>query len=490
MVKRKLNIRVLIVFSLLLSSFALALFPSRPMKSTETQEDSNCQLSAPKSSIITVTEKWNCSFSSELRKVAISEDGNYIIGLNSSTATFFDRSSNSSLWRFDIGKSSFSDGAISKDGQYIILTNETDVFFLDKTVATPKEEKWRYTIDGDEMHIDMSDNGYYIVVGSEKDKSVYLFNRTLDTPKTYEWNYTIGAKPYVIAISGDGEYIAAGCVDHYVYVFNTSDYQGVPMWKYDTTNNLDNLAFSKDGQYLVAGNNHEEVYFFNTTAYNGEPMWNYTRHELSGSMLKDLDISGNGNYVSIAYDDDYLRFAGGDPKGVVCLLNKTYSKNKIPMWSIKPFINKKAPNDDYRMQSIAFSADENYIVAGYRHDLPPQSISSVLLFDREGLIWEGLNYSTPFDVKSVSISKKGDYFAVAEDGGTRHNLHLFYHPVPSPSGPSYIPPADDDDDDDDEDTGVMVVVVVIIVLASIGAGVAVIFVLIKKGIIDVSKLKR
>ncbi|MFX0043957.1 MAG: WD40 repeat domain-containing protein, partial [Candidatus Hodarchaeota archaeon] len=442
----------------------------------------------PKSSAVTVAEKWRYSFTSELGKVAISKNGNYIIALNVSTATFFDRNSNSSLWRFDLtGKTGFYEVAISEDGQYIALTNDTDLYFLDKTVANPKQEIWKYIINNDEMHIDMSDDGYYIAVGSEQDDSVYLFNRTLKTPKTYEWNYTLGFNPYSIAISGNGQYIAAGGWDHYIYVFNTSDYQGVPMWKYDTTNTVYHLSFSEDGQYLVTGNDaDEEVYFFNVTDYQGVPMWNYTRDELSGSDLKDLDISGDGNYVAIAYDDDAF---AGDPEGVVCLLNKTLSNNKLPEWSKKPFIS--TSDTDYYMESIAFSNDENYIVAGYSQPTSPTpSYSSVLLYDREGLIWEGLNYTNDFYVKSVSISEKGDYFAVAEDGVTRHNLHLFYHPVPSPSGPSYILPAADDDNDDEEQIDLTLPIVLTIVFVSIGGGIAIIYVLIKKGIIDISKLKR
>jgi len=480
MVKRNLSLSKIIIFSLLLSSFALAIFPSKPIKSTESNDELIYQASTLKSSAVTVTEKWKYSFLSDHQKVAISEDGNYIIALNVSTATFFDRSSNSSHWRFDIGKSTFYDGAISKDGQYIILTNKSDVFFLDKTVDTPKQELWKFN-DVGEMNIDFSDDGYYTIVGSEGDKCLYLLNRTLNTPKTYEENYTLGSSPYVVAISGNGQYIAAGCQNDYVYVFNTSDYQGVPMWKYDTTNTAYHLEFSEDGQYLVAGNTADaEVYFFNVTDYQGEPMWNYTRE---GSNLKDLDISGKGNYVAIAFDD-----TPGDPKGIVCLLDKTFSKNKIPMWSRNHSLNFLVPNEDIFIKSIDFSADENYIVAGYRHDGPPRSISSVLLFDREGFIWEGLNYSTAFDVNSVSLSKKGDYFAVAEDGGTRHNLLLFYHPVPCPSG--YIPPAADDADDDEEEIDLTLPIVLTIVFVSIGGGIVVIYVLIKKGIIDISKLKR
>jgi hypothetical protein len=56
--------------------------------------------------------------------------------------------------------------------------------------------------------------------------------------------------------------------------------------------------------------------------------------------------------------------------------------------------------------------------------------------------------------------------------------------------PSSSPPIGDDDDDDDDEGLDMGIVIVIIILASVGAGVVVIAVLIKKGIIDISKLKR
>ena len=50
-------------------------------------------------------------------------------------------------------------------------------------------------------------------------------------------------------------------------------------------------------------------------------------------------------------------------------------------------------------------------------------------------------------------------------------------------------PGDDDDDDDDDDTGVVVIIILVVILACIGLGV-VVMILIKKGIINLSKLKR
>ena len=477
---KKLYLSQALIFLLLLSSFAITMIHVKPASLKEGQEESKYELIGPKSSEGTITEKWRYGFPNSLYRAEISEKGNFIFTANVSGTNLFYKSSNATIWRFTGAN---GDITISDDGTYVAQTGSQN-FLLNNTPESPKTEMWKYPTGNNGMEeVALSSDGYYIAAGDEFGV-VYLFNKTCSGDKLPMWKCEVGFSDIGdIAISEDGSKIVAGDWDGKIYFLNSSlNGPKIPEWEFDTTDEINDVAISDDGEYVVIGNIDNEVYFFNTSDYQGEPMWNYTRGTTTDTTFVDIDISGDGNYVVIAYDD-----MPGDPKGTVCLLNKIYSKNKIPMWSRRHSLNLMDPNEDIFIRSIDFSDEGNYFVAGYRHDGPPQSISSVLLFDREGLIWEGLNYSGPFYVESVSISEKGNYFAVAETGGGRENLHLFFHDIPTP--PGLIPGAADDDDDDDDEIDLTLPIILTIVFVCIGGGIVVIYVLMRKGIIDFSKLK-
>ncbi|MFX0186202.1 MAG: hypothetical protein ACFE8A_00550 [Candidatus Hodarchaeota archaeon] len=122
--------------------------------------------------------------------------------------------------------------------------------------------------------------------------------------------------------------------------------------------------------------------------------------------------------------------------------------------------------------SISIGAD-NYSVYIYNRNI-------TILNDSITLVQEGItkiNYST--------LRSNGNYYfvvvAVNKTGRTLSNCILVSIQIPSIG--------EGDDDDDDEKVIDMGVIIVVILLASIGGGVAVV-VLIKKGIFNISKLKR
>lgn len=99
------------------------------------------------------------------------------------------------------------------------------------------------------------------------------------------------------------------------------------------------------------------------------------------------------------------------------------------------------------------------------------------------------------EMPQICSDENGGVFMVwcdrRDNTATEMDIYAQYISNPLPSGGAPLVGGDDDDDDEGEgeDTGVFIIVVIIIVFASVAGGLVVIYVLIQKGIIDISKLK-
>jgi WD40 repeat protein len=417
-------------------------------------------LSVPKTSGYTITQKWKANIPpGPVNLVDISEDGNYIIVANDTSVTLFQKDSNSTIWTYKSPNSNtITDIGISKYGDYILAAENEQVFLLNKDPETPKTVVWQYpnNNDGAGINADISSNGEYIAVGNGTAGHVALLNNTPEVPKSNIWECKIPPAVGDIAISGDGHYTVAASESGYVYLFNkTVTAPKTPEWSYDTTSPVEYVAISDNGQYFLAANGDKEVYLFNTTNPQGH-MWNYT---YTANFFRSAAFSYDGTFV-------VLGLHGG-----IEYFNNTYSSTKQPMWSYP--IGGMA----LRME-VDVSKYGEYIVLG-------EDDGSTLYFFNNTVTspkqeeW----YLAIRNFNDAAISADARYFVGVDDDD---DLYLFHHNIPYPAG--YLPPGDDDDDDDD-DTGVVVVVVVIIIV-SIGGVVFVIIVLIKKGIIDITILKR
>ncbi len=382
----------------------------------EKNNDKLNQISAPKSSVATVEQRWNETIPYTNPIVDISEDGQYIVTKNN-THTILKDWNNNKIWTYQSASGYFFDLKISSDGEYIVVTDtESYVYLLNKTAETLKKAMW-YSWWGSptDTFCDISANGKKIAVAVSLD--LYLFNNTYSglQEKQEEWTYSSGGPSYnALAMTPDGKYIAAGCSDGYVYLFNTT-YTNPKTWekRFDTTASVNRVDISADGKFIIAGNNANELWFFNTTDYQGKPMWNYTMGALN---LIDLDISSLGTHIVAGFVNL------GNGEGVIYQFNNTYfTGNKIPEWTY----SHGAGNP---LASIAISSDSKYIIAGF-------SITGtgacILLFNTTNSpkqsIWSFSRSNNP-SMYSVAISGTGEYFATTDESNNR--LHFFYHDVP------------------------------------------------------------
>ena len=278
------------------------------------------------------TPLWNFRSTSDINRVEISADSNIIIGGDSEgTVHLFERDSSTPLWNFSTGNyitsvALSSDGeysvingnkkiylyqrststllfnginagdyaAISSDGNYIASFDffGGDIYFFNKSSSIPM---WQYSTGDVLTDIAMTPNGEFIVTGGQANE-IYLFNKSSSTPKIFVTEETIRA----VAISQDGSYVAVGCGGG-IYLFNTSSL--TRLWKYSFPiyGDTHSIAMSSNGDYIVADlwrdsldGEIRNLFAFNKL--NNTPIWTLETE----SMVNDIDISSDGNHISVA----------------------------------------------------------------------------------------------------------------------------------------------------------------------------------------------
>jgi len=278
---------------------------------------------------------------------------------------------------------------------------------------------WSDQIGEYRVLVDCSDNGRYVVAGSDSG----MLRMYTDGGKIL-WTYRAPEKSIMaVAISGDGESVAAAFFDPLapshnaggeVILFNRS---GERLWRYytgstvhriavdtkgetilasgdstlylfDKTGRVRNnfqlngtawgIAMSGDGSLGVAGSKraHGEIF---VTETNGTALWSYP----TDSGMWAVDISNNGE--SIAGVGDYHLY--------------WFNQNQTPTWQYKsspPF------------RSIAVSSDGEYGAVGSQYFLR--------VFNRTGsLLWK---YEDRGYVGSVALSANGSEIIAGMSGGT------------------------------------------------------------------------
>ena len=348
MYKKSNIILSIIIVSFIISVCSIGVVQDNPSTQIKKQDDDIItDLSVPETSGYTVTEKWrwNNTFAGDQNagQVEISLDGNYIVTRWSDhpNATLFKKDSNSTVWIYECA-SDIRDVAISGDGQYIVVSNYSHVIFLNNSIETPKKALWEYNFTSP-CSVDISLTGDYIVAINQ------TWIMLLDKAGNLQWSYdtqdAIGFYPRCVAISGDGKYVISGDRgNENVYLFNTTDYQDTYMWKFMGNDEISKVAISDDGNYAVASTlNNENVFFFNTTDYDpGIPMW--SRSFGPDTFIFDMAISSDGKNIAVAGQDKHYYF------------NNSFSTGeKQPMWSYNP---------ERSATSIDITADGKYVLGG------------------------------------------------------------------------------------------------------------------------------
>ena len=289
--------------------------------------------------------------------------------------------------------------AISEDGEYIIVgTGQNWEVSGDNTVYLLYRNGsllWSYPVAVEVGSVAISDNGDYIVAGSE-DTDIYLF----DKQGTKLWNYNTSNEICSVDISGDGFYITAGGKSDYIYLFNKTS--GEPMLAHAAIGDVRSVAISQDGQFHTAGDGGGNAYLFNST--NSTPQW----VEDVGGYYFDVDISGNGDYIIAGRNEDlfllnqtgqvwhydqvgfgvYTRISLDGELIAVGSSDDVYlfsKDNNSYLWKAT------LPNSD-QVGAVGFSSDGQYIVAGA---IPNLGDSVVYVFNKTSstTLWTALRYA-------------------------------------------------------------------------------------------------
>jgi CTP:phosphocholine cytidylyltransferase-like protein len=442
-------------------------------------------LSPPKSSGYAVTKRWNHTTVGSVTCVAVSADGGYMaVATEDNLATgetlFFYNTSNHDgrpMWSYQ-APTNWSSLAISEDGSYIVAGTQVDqrAVLFNSTIpkAGPKKEVWMVDLNDNVYSVDISADGKLIVVGGDSPTSsdgiIRLYNNSYSSNKVDEYLWTCHPDNHVVsvAISSDGKYVVAGTnytastIGQIIFL-NTTDTDGTPMWWDNTGCNITSVAISKYGDYYVAGtvnrSSGSEVIVLSKAAKGGY-IWGSDRG--NSQDITSVVISEDGEYIATGGS------ANSGSGGYIALYNNSGVGVVEPMWE---YITNEAVN------SVDITKKGNYILAGTGYSQSTGDIdeNTIFLFNKsaDGVKQPEWYFNTSDNVNSVSISEHGRYIG-AGGMSTSGEVYLFYHAIP-------IPPLPRSGDDDDDDEGFdMRIVVLIIVLAGVGAGVVVMVVLIKK----------
>ncbi|MHA1293662.1 MAG: WD40 repeat domain-containing protein, partial [Promethearchaeota archaeon] len=302
--------------------------------------------------------------------------------------------------------------------------NNKDII-VNNLKASDSTPLWSKNIGTEISSIAMSDNGFYIAVGTiNPTNRVYLFNITSNRPM---WYSTLMGSVSSIDISADGEYIVAGSSDKNVYLFNKSSQN--PLWNYTTNGDVRSVSISDNGNNIIIGSDLPQCQIIAFKRSSSVPLWIHNENNISS-----VEISGNGAYIaaalgpclrlinfsngyefwnytdvanyfidaSISYDGMNL-IAGG-------MLNITYKFNWInstPVWNI---------TTNAGFNDVEISSNGNYLTLG---NAVPERKIYYLEAPTGGLTWSD---STGSSVEAVAISSDGTRIIAGNYGGD-----IFYY---------------------------------------------------------------
>jgi outer membrane protein assembly factor BamB/tetratricopeptide (TPR) repeat protein len=209
-----------------------------------------------------------------------------VIGENNGIIYLFDKSGRL-LWKYT-NPEPFSSVAISDDGNFIVAgSDDRQTYFFDRRGLL----LWRYAADKKIRCVEISEDGQLLVTGSD-DNNVYFFDNSRRI-KRFAWKFRFDNSTSAVAMSKKGNYILAGSDDHGIYAL---DSDGQLMWKHTAKGAITSTAVSKFADYLVAGSQDGNIYCFNI---GGKETW---AQQTGGSVVSvNVDLRGT---TIVGYSQD------------------------------------------------------------------------------------------------------------------------------------------------------------------------------------------
>ena len=209
-----------------------------------------------------------------------------VVGENNGIVYLFDKSGRL-LWKYT-NPEPFSSVAISDDGNFIVAgSDDNQTYFFDRRGLL----LWRYAADKKIRCVEISEDGSTLVAGSD-DNNVYFFDNSRRI-KRFAWKYRFDNAASAVAMSKRGNYILAGSDDHGIYAL---DSDGQLMWRHAAKGAITSVSVSKFADYLVAGSQDGNLYCFNI---GGKETWTLP----TGASVMDVEVDQKGTTV-VAYSQD------------------------------------------------------------------------------------------------------------------------------------------------------------------------------------------
>jgi outer membrane protein assembly factor BamB/tetratricopeptide (TPR) repeat protein len=209
-----------------------------------------------------------------------------VIGENNGIIYLFDKSGRL-LWKYT-NPEPFSSVAISDDGNFIVAgSDDRQTYFFDRRGLL----LWRYAADKKIRCVEISEDGQMLVTGSD-DNNVYFFDNSRKI-KRFAWKYRFDNSTSAVAMSKKGNYILAGSDDHGIYAL---DSDGQLMWKHTAKGAITSTAVSKFADYLVAGSQDGNIYCFNI---GGKETW----AQPTGGSVVSVTVDLRGTTI-VGYSQD------------------------------------------------------------------------------------------------------------------------------------------------------------------------------------------
>ncbi len=289
---------------------------------------------------------WNATLPNNVTEVRTSEDGRYIAVTHGSTLSVFDREDGALLCSYDAGYTirhnalditrdgkhvavgcGISDGAnigyvyvfnsangtllwsydfgdavrslrFSGDGKYIAIGGEHSHYM--KLATETGDILWSVSCGDPYISLAISYHGEYISTGHGWRNYIRLYDRN----GTLLWVSTVEGMQLSMAMTDNGEYFVSGSSHHtygsYTGVLFYSTASNIPLWRYNTAEDVKSVDMSTDGSYIVAGCYDDTIYLFGNSS--NSPLWTYT----TDGDIEEVSISYDGRYLAAGSKDGRL----------------------------------------------------------------------------------------------------------------------------------------------------------------------------------------
>ena len=226
---------------------------------------------------------------------AISPDGKYILGVNSSgTAGLWDAETGEEIQDYDQVAWSL---AMSPDSEYVLIGGSDGVASLWETLSGKKVRDFSGH-EGGVLTVAFSPDGKQVLTNGADYKTIVWDEETgeekfaLDHPDSWVWD---------AVFSPDGKYILTGDFDHTARLWDAITGQEIRTYK-GHTDRLFGVAFSPDGKYFLTGSADNTVKLWDTET--GEEKRSLNAH---AGMVNSVAFSPDGHYLLTASSDGTAR---------------------------------------------------------------------------------------------------------------------------------------------------------------------------------------